>query len=1076
MASRASSDVVVRFIGDTGNLEKGLDGLKGRFVGVASGIKGIAAAAGTVAAVDFFKDAVAAASDLNEATSKTGVIFGRAAADIERYAATAAESIGQSKVQALDAASTFATFGKAAGLTGKDLSSFATEFTGLASDLASFHNADPAEVIEALGAGLRGEAEPMQRFGVLLNDAQLRNAALQLGLIKTTKEALTPQQKVLAAHKVIMDQTTDAQGDFARTSDGLANSQRTLAARFDDAKAAVGQRFLPVVTEVTKVMTDGVLPAVAKVGDVLSKTLVPVVETTFHAVQGLVNTVSELPAPIRNAALALAAWHLAGGKLLGILSPLGNSAKGFGDDVKTAMGAFDVGRVQGTFMALQERVPVLGAMGSAFRAAKGEAAGFGASVKGIGAAGLQGLKAAASGLMGVLGGPFGIALTAVTVGLTLFAGRNKDAEERQRRFAAASKEVAKVLAEENNELNKKTRMAAASKLEEEGLLKVAEENNINTHDLTDAYLGNDKARQRVNSQIRSQISHLEELRDAELRSNPDPQVARQNADRYQSQINALQQFRGEVDSVIGLRERESGAIDRTNRALSAEQVAAEGVAGAKARLMGSEQNFQAVLEATGLEYDANKTRLENLLAALQAYNNEVVTAEDSNEAWFAALDQLTASVQQNGTSLDVTTAAGRANRDALEDLSAKTKQLYIDNINAGMSVEQATAIYNQNMQQVYATAASLGFNKQEADKLIATYGAMPKSVVVEFGTKGYDTVWAQLQSLSAGQILGEAGLPVTPANVRAVQKDLKGGRYASGGEVTGPYRGPRADNVVAALTPGEVVQSNAAGDYYGRDFLLALNERKIPREALPRYAEGGAVGWPMPINVSKFKIPDPAMYAGGASIPQMQRWARAQAGKLYNWGSVGPDRYDCSGLVGNLYAMAHGLPLYRRYMTTAGMGVGRYGMKAGRGAVTVYLGPGHTAANIGGLHAEAYGGNGTPLAIGRIGTPLSYYNQVMHLAKGGVVALKTDPEARRESFLERGWPEPVGLYETGGWLMPGQLAYNETRKPERIVTDEQWSKVGGEFHFHFHGPIGSQQQLENWLAKSIDTLKRKGRV
>lgn len=209
---------------------------------------------------------IGAASDLAETQSKVGVIFGAASKDIEKFADTAAKSLGQSKQQAMNAAATFATFGKGAGLAGKPLATFATDMTALASDLASFNNTSPEEAIEAIGAALRGEAEPIRKYGVLLDDATLRNEALRLGLIKTTKEALTPANKVLAAQAAIMKQTTDAQGDFARTSDGLANKQRILAAQLDNLKATIGTALLPVALKLVDVFSAKVMPAFEAAG------------------------------------------------------------------------------------------------------------------------------------------------------------------------------------------------------------------------------------------------------------------------------------------------------------------------------------------------------------------------------------------------------------------------------------------------------------------------------------------------------------------------------------------------------------------------------------------------------------------------------------------------------------------------------------------------------------------------------------------------------------------------------------------------------------------------------------------
>jgi hypothetical protein len=166
----------------------------------------VAAAAGAMA-IKIGVDAVKAASDLSETISKVGVLFGDTADDIEKFADGAASSLGQTKQEALDAAATFATFGKSAGLSGKDLSKFSIDFVKLSSDLASFNNTSPEQAINAIGSALRGEAEPLRQYGVLLDDASLRQAALELGIISTTKNALTPQQKVLAAQALIYKQT-----------------------------------------------------------------------------------------------------------------------------------------------------------------------------------------------------------------------------------------------------------------------------------------------------------------------------------------------------------------------------------------------------------------------------------------------------------------------------------------------------------------------------------------------------------------------------------------------------------------------------------------------------------------------------------------------------------------------------------------------------------------------------------------------------------------------------------------------------------------------------------------------------
>jgi hypothetical protein len=70
--------------------------------------------------------------------------------------------------------------------------------------------------------------------------------SLEMGIYKGAG-ALTQQQKVLAAHQEILAQTTDAQGDFERTSAGLANTQRILTAAIEDAKAEIGEGLIKAI-------------------------------------------------------------------------------------------------------------------------------------------------------------------------------------------------------------------------------------------------------------------------------------------------------------------------------------------------------------------------------------------------------------------------------------------------------------------------------------------------------------------------------------------------------------------------------------------------------------------------------------------------------------------------------------------------------------------------------------------------------------------------------------------------------------------------------------------------------------
>jgi hypothetical protein len=198
---------------------------------------------------------VQSASDLNESISKSNVVFGSSAKAIEAWSKTADQSLGLSQTAALEAAANFAILGTSAGLTGADLAGFSTDLTGLAADLASFNNTSVDEAITALAAGLRGESEPLRKFGVLLSANAVEAKAMEMGLAATTKE-LTDQDKVLARNALILEQTTLQQGDFARTADGAANKQRILAAEIENSRAAIGQGLLPAYKDLLAVLVN----------------------------------------------------------------------------------------------------------------------------------------------------------------------------------------------------------------------------------------------------------------------------------------------------------------------------------------------------------------------------------------------------------------------------------------------------------------------------------------------------------------------------------------------------------------------------------------------------------------------------------------------------------------------------------------------------------------------------------------------------------------------------------------------------------------------------------------------------
>jgi hypothetical protein len=227
-----------------------------------------AAAAAAYGVVRFAGESISAASDLEESLSKVRTVFGDASGSVETFAKDAAVNLGLSEQAALEATGTFGNLFTAMGINAGKAAGLSTEVVQLAADLASFNNIDVQEAIVALRSGLVGETEPLRRLGVNLSAARIEAYALESGLV-ATKGQLDAATKAQAAWALITQDAATASGDFARTSDGLANTQRILRAAVDNASASVGKGLVIALQDATQQAggPEGLANAIESVGE-----------------------------------------------------------------------------------------------------------------------------------------------------------------------------------------------------------------------------------------------------------------------------------------------------------------------------------------------------------------------------------------------------------------------------------------------------------------------------------------------------------------------------------------------------------------------------------------------------------------------------------------------------------------------------------------------------------------------------------------------------------------------------------------------------------------------------------------
>lgn len=195
------------------------------------------------------KDAIQAASDLEEVQNVVDVTFGDDAAKIESWAKNAGKQFGLTETQAKKFTSTLGAMMKSAGMSGSQIADISTDLSGLAADMTSFYNLDFDTAFQKIRSGISGETEPLKQLGINMSVANLNAYALQKGLGKTF-EKMSQGEQVMLRYQYLMEATADAQGDFARTSDGYANATRMLETNIESLKTNLGKVLLPAVNEV----------------------------------------------------------------------------------------------------------------------------------------------------------------------------------------------------------------------------------------------------------------------------------------------------------------------------------------------------------------------------------------------------------------------------------------------------------------------------------------------------------------------------------------------------------------------------------------------------------------------------------------------------------------------------------------------------------------------------------------------------------------------------------------------------------------------------------------------------------
>lgn len=219
---------------------------------VGTALAGVTVAAGAAAlalSATIGKQVILAGSDVEEMMGKFDAVFRDNADNVEAWADSFGDDVGRSKFELMDFASTLQDTFVPLGFARDEGAELSKQLTELAVDLASFNNEAEPETIASLQSAIVGNHETMRKYGVIITQTTLDQKLLSMG-IQGGIRAATEQEKVQARLNIIMEGTTDAQGDAARTSGSFANQSRKLKSQLSEMMGEAGRDELPEMTQV----------------------------------------------------------------------------------------------------------------------------------------------------------------------------------------------------------------------------------------------------------------------------------------------------------------------------------------------------------------------------------------------------------------------------------------------------------------------------------------------------------------------------------------------------------------------------------------------------------------------------------------------------------------------------------------------------------------------------------------------------------------------------------------------------------------------------------------------------------
>ena len=246
----------------------------GRAGGKLGGAIKAGAAIGVAAVGALAVSAAKSASDVEQAVGASEKVFGRYASSVQTNAGKADRALGLSKSGYLDLANVIGTQLKNAGTPMDQVASKTDKLITKGADLAATFGGSTADAVSALSSAMKGELDPIERYGVSIKQSDVNARLAEQGLDKLTGAAAkTAQQQALLA--LINEQTASTTGAFADESNTAAGVGARASAVWENMKATLGAGLLPVLVAVGTFFLDTLAPAAGRIAALFSQNVGP---------------------------------------------------------------------------------------------------------------------------------------------------------------------------------------------------------------------------------------------------------------------------------------------------------------------------------------------------------------------------------------------------------------------------------------------------------------------------------------------------------------------------------------------------------------------------------------------------------------------------------------------------------------------------------------------------------------------------------------------------------------------------------------------------------------------------------